>query len=88
MATRRAALIWYSAAAALAGAQRAVVTQSTATASANPSAVGSRPRLRLVADPKTTGKPAAEGTISMGESRYGEAIFKLDIISSSRALSL
>jgi hypothetical protein len=65
----------------------AVATQSTATANATPRAVGSRPRPRFPADPKTTGKPDAEGTISMGDSRYREAIFKLDIISSSGALS-
>jgi hypothetical protein len=36
---------------------------------------------------KITGKPAAEGTMSMGDSRYWEPIFKVDIIISSGALS-
>jgi hypothetical protein len=35
---------------------------------------------------KTSGKPAAEGTMSIGDSRYWEPIFKVDIVNSSGAL--
>ena len=63
-----------------------VAIQSTATIIANPSAIESWPPQRVLADLKTSGKPAAEGTMSMGDSRYWEPIFKVDIVNSSGAL--
>jgi hypothetical protein len=47
---------------------------------------GSRMSEGVLADLKTSGKPAAEGTMSMGDSRYWEPIFKVDIVNSSGAL--
>jgi hypothetical protein len=42
----------------------------------------------VLADLKTSGKPAAEGTMSMGDSRYWKPIFKVDdIVNSSGELS-
>ena len=60
--------------------------QSIATVIANLSVVDSRQRPRGLAELKTSGKPAAEGTMSMGDSRYWEPIFKVDIVNSSGAL--
>jgi hypothetical protein len=48
---------------------------------------GSRMSEGVLADLKTSGNPAAEGTMSMGDSRYWEPIFKVDIVNSSGALS-
>ena len=60
--------------------------KSAATVAANPSAVDSSQRPRVLVGLKTSGKPAAEGTMSIGESRYWEPIFKVDIVNSSGAL--
>ena len=60
--------------------------QSIATVIANLSVVDSRQRPRGLAELKTSGKPAAEGTMSIGDSRYWEPIFKVDIVNSSGAL--
>ena len=52
-----------------------------------PSVVNSRQRPRVLAPLKTRGKPETEGTIGMGNPRYREPIFKVDIIYSCAALS-
>jgi hypothetical protein len=53
-----------------------------------PSVVDSLQKPRVfIADLKTKGKPAAEGTMSMGGSRYRAPIFKVGIFNSCAELS-